>query len=457
MKEIKHPYLVRLLSIIGICLGCIVMGLVFTMINTAIPTIQKSLQIPLIQMQWMMLSFGIINCAFLVTSGRLADIYGRKKIFLIGLCCSGVGMFIGGHSQGSGGLIFSLSLAGLGNAILLPVSQAMLVSEFPESYKSRAIAIWASAIASAMALGPLVTGGLLEAFGWQWVFWSMIPLFLISLCFIFLFTRESKNTIDAPHVDVKGMILIGISLSSFAFLITEFVHLSVWVNGSLLFITVLSFLALWRSSRSSPSPILLPELVRKKTFLCASIASGCLIFYIWSTFFLLPIYLENVRHLSSIGTGQLMLGITIPVIVLSPIVGRKYQPHKAWIFIFYGFLCLILSSILQTFFRDTTPLPVIFSATLLFGIGYGLITGPTATAAISVVPPYKAGIASGTFVTFQEIGGTLGLALVVTAVRLKSTLTQGIQIGSYALFLISLLGVICSLLMKPRSQKSHDH
>ena len=127
------------------------MGLVFTMVNTAIPSIRESLGVSLYSMQWMMTLFGIINCAFLVTSGRLADIYGRKKIFLIGLLCSEIGMLLGGFSLKSTGLILSMSFAGLGNAILLPVSQAMLVSEFPESKRSQAISIWAAAIAFSLA------------------------------------------------------------------------------------------------------------------------------------------------------------------------------------------------------------------------------------------------------------------------------------------------------------------
>lgn len=440
----------RILSIIGICLGCVVIGLVFTMVNTAIPTIQKSLNVPLHQMQWMMLSFGIINCALLVTSGRLADIYGRRKVFSIGLCSSGLGMIVGGISQGGLGLISSMILAGIGNAIILPVSQAMLVSEFPESQKSRAIGIWAFAIACAMATGPLVAGALSQAFGWRWVFLSMIPLFILSLIFIAVFTRETKNTVDAPHVDIRGMFLIGICLASFAFLATEYNHLPLSISSLLFLIALATFWALWKNSHTFSSPILLPELVKNKRFLCASIASSCLIFYIWSTFFLLPVYLENVRQLHPLSTGVLMLGITIPVIILSPIVGKLYQHQHAWVYITIGFVFLILSSIAQAFFGNSTPLSFILLATLLFGIGYGLITGPTATAAISVVPPHKAGIASGTFVTFQEIGGTLGLAFVVTAARLNPSLALGIQRGVYALLLVSILGVFCGLLMKPK-------
>ncbi len=451
IKENPHP--INVLSLVGICSGCIVMGLVFTMVNASIPVIQQALAVPLHLMQWMMMAFGIINCALLVTSGRLADMFGRKKIYLFGLSSSGLGMLLGGFSQGGVGLIVSMSLAGLGNAILLPVSQAMLVSEFPETLKSRAIALWATAIAYAMALGPIVGGVISKEWGWRWIFWSMIPFFIISFFLIALFSKESKNTVDPPIGDYWGMTFLGVGLTAFVLLTTEFNRFSRLTNGILFLLTMGAFIALWRNSRRFPYPILLPELVRKRVFIAASVASACLIFYIWATFFLLPIYLQNVRYLSPLSSGLIMLAITVPFIILAPIVGRRYLPHKAWLFSLIGFIFLLISSILQGGFGEASSVVFIVITTLFFGVGYGLIYGPTATAAISVVPPYKAGIASGTYVTFQEIGGTLGLALVVTTVRLYSPLSVGFQKGGVGLIFISILGCIASLLLK--RQKSN--
>ena len=429
------------------------MGLVFTMVNTTIPVIQESLNVPIHQMQWMMMVFGLINCAFLVTSGRLADMLGRKKVFLVGLASSGIGMLIGGLSQSGALLIASMSLAGLGNAILLPVSQAMLVSEYPENKKSHAIAIWASAIAYAMAIGPLVGGLISEKFGWQWVFWSVLPIFVISLSLITLFSKESKNTVDPPVGDYKGMFFLGVGLTTFVLAATEYKLFS-WLTTVILFlVALLAFLALWKNSRTFSHPILMPQLIRNRTFLAASVGSGCLVFFIWSTFFLLPIYLQEVRGLSSLASGLIMLAITVPVIIISPIVGRRYQPHKAWVFALLGFICLLASSLLQEIFNEFSPISFIVLTLLTFGVGYGLIFGPTATAAISTAPPHKAGIASGTFVTVQEIGGTLGLALVVTTVRLHSPLLTGLQKGGYALIGVSLLGCLACILLKPRATK----
>ena len=442
----------RVFSLLGIGLGTIVMGLVFTMVNTTIPLIQKDLGIPLSHIQWMMLSFGMINCAFLVTSGRLADIYGRKKIFLLGLSLSGVGMVVGGMSQGIGWLIVSMCFAGIGNAILLPVSQAMLVTQFPESQKSRAVAIWASTTAYAMAVGPILAGVLSELLGWRGVFWCMIPLFITSLSFVCMYTQESKNTVDLPRIDLKGMGLLAFSLASFIFLVTEFKSVNYFVSGFLLVSSIVGFSILWKHSHIFPFPILLPAIVRKKFFLGAAMAGACLVFYVWSIYFLFPTYLQSVRHFSPMLTGVLMLGITVPLVFFSTLIGRWYAPFKAWVFISTGFLFLLASSLFQFFFSDGSSLLHILFATVLTGIGYVFICGPTATAAISIVPLYRAGVASGTFVTFQEIGGSLGLAIVVTIVRFESSLIEGIQKGTVALCLVSVLGLLCAFFL--RAQKS---
>jgi len=424
------------------------MGLVFTMVNTAIPSIQKSLKTTIHAMQWMMIAFGMINCAFLVTSGRIADVFGRKKIFLLGLFSSGAGMLLAGFCSGSPGLILSMSLAGLGNAILLPVSQAMLVSEFPEMRRKHAIAIWATAVASAMAIGPLFGGIILEELSWKWVFWANIPIVLISFTLVYFFSKESKNRDDPPHIDYKGMLYIALALASFVLIATEFSRLPWVIIFLLLALLLISIYLLRKNGRTNPSPILLRELVLNRIFICASIASACLILYLWALFFILPIYLQKVHHFSPLDTGLLMLGITVPVALFSPLIGKLYKLKNAWVFIAVGFFLLMLSSILQIFFTASSTIPFILATILLFGLGYSLICSPTTIAAISVVSTQKAGIASGTFVTFQEIGGTLGLALIVSIIQVYPNLLLGINRGALGLLIISTVGCFFGLALQ---------
>ncbi len=144
------------LSILGICCGMVVMAMIFSMVNMALPVIHHSLHASLRQVQWIMNGFGIVTCASLVLAGRLADIYGRKKIFLIGYATLAVALLGSGLSRSPNQIIFFMLFGGVGNAIMLPVSQAMLISIYPEHQKGRAISLWTANVGLALAGGPVI-------------------------------------------------------------------------------------------------------------------------------------------------------------------------------------------------------------------------------------------------------------------------------------------------------------
>ncbi|MCB1084722.1 MAG: MFS transporter [Chlamydiia bacterium] len=440
----------RLASLFGIGSGAAILGLVFTSINTTLPLIQDSLHLPLKTLQWMMLTFGLINCSFLVISGRFADIFGRKRIYLIGLLFSGSGMLIGGLSQTSPFMILSMAFIGLGNSIVLPVSQAMLVAAFPKDQKSFAISIWAVSIAIAMAVGPLASGLLSQFIGWEGVFLAIIPLVAISFLLVLLFAKESKNHVDLPSIDSKGMVFLSTGLLSTVLLITEYSHFSVPMMIFLLAFSITTFSLLWKHSETASVPILVKEFIKSPQFVFSSLASFCLIFYLWATFFLLPLYLQNIRHLSPIATGIALLGVTVPVAFLSPLLGKKYHHHRSWKWIFFGFFSIFLSAILQVFYKDLTAFPLILLSLILSGIGFSFVLSPTAATAFCVVPEHKVGIASGTFITFQEVGGTLGLAICSMLLQLHPNFLSGMRWATYALIVISFLGALCSLMLNPK-------
>ncbi len=433
---------VRILSIFGICSGCVVIALVFSMVNTALPAIQRDLGISVNAAQWMMNVFGMINCAILVTCGRLADIYGRKRLFMIGLLSSGVAMLGGGFCHNASQLILCMFFAGIGNAIILPVSQALLVTEFPEEKRGQAIGIWASAIAAALAAGPVAGGVIAGSLGWKWIYWINAPVVFGSLVLTFYCSRESRNTEDPTDVDYKGMLLLGISISSLTLLITEFSSLYPMVKGSLLFLSICSLCLLWKTEKKFPQPILRGDLLSNPQFLAASLANACLVFYIWAVFFLLPLYLQSIRMVTSLASGSLMLGITLPVAILSPFIGRMYRKEQAGYWIAGGFLLMLISTWLQGLFHEGTSLVFISTAATFFGVAYSFIWGPSTTAAVSNLSVNQAGIASGTFVTIQEIGGILGLACTVAVAKSQENMMLGVQSSMWVLAGVGLIGLI---------------
>ncbi len=437
----------RILSALGICSGCVVIALVFSMTNTALPAIQEELNLSISQTQWMMSVFGLINCSVLVTFGRLADIYGRKRIYLLGLIFSGVGMGLGGSSTDSVGLILCMFFAGLGNAIILPVSQALLVSEFPANQRGRAVGIWAAAIAAALAIGPILGGVIAGSIGWQWIFWINGQVIAISFLLIYFFSKESRNTEDPSTVDYKGMMLLSLSLFSFVLLITEYRALTEALQWILCAFVVTGVFMLWRVERRAAAPILRSDLFTDPRFLASSLSNACLVFYIWSLFFLFPLYLQNVRQLAPLTGGYLMLGITLPVAVLSPLIGRLYRLQTAWIWITLGFCLMVISTLMQQSFNETTDLMFIAASTTIFGIAYSFVWGPSTTAAVSTLSTQRAGIVTGTFVTIQEIGGTLGLTITVTVAKMHDNFLNGFQNSMRILTAIAVLGCLFGLIL----------
>lgn len=441
-----------LLAVLGICLGCVVIALVFTMVNTAIPSIQSDLNLPFSSLQWMMTAFGLINCACLVTFGRIADIFGRKKIFLLGLFCTLIGVVSAGFSDTAAGLIASMTFAGLGNSILLPVSQALLVMEFSAEKRGEAIGIWAGCIGAAMAAGPVLGGIITQALGWRSVFLINVPVILTSIFLTLLFSRESRNEKDPAKIDIKGMVYLAAAVVAFVLLSTEYRHFSTLFLIGLAITGVLSLGLLLKHEKRFSSPIISDQLWSNRIFLSASMASFCLIFFVWSIFFLLPIFLQKELNLTPLTSGLMMLWVTLPVAFLSPVVSKFITLHNTWLYSLIGFILLTLFSYSETLFNFGTPLWQVALSCLVFGIGYSFIWGPTATAAVSCFPSHQSGIASGTFVTIQELGGTFGLAIIVTTFSHQPVLKEGFNKSLWLLIIISVFGCFLSFLMKAKKE-----
>ncbi|ADI38826.1 MFS transporter [Waddlia chondrophila] len=450
MNRVSHEGLS--LAAFGICFGCVVIALVFTMVNTAIPSIQSHLNLPVSILQWMMTAFGLINCACLVTCGRIADIFGRKRIFLLGLTSTLIGISAAGLSNTAFCLILGMSFAGLGNAILLPVSQAMLVMEFPQEKRGEAVGIWAGCIGAAMAAGPVLGGIITQVFGWRWVFLINAPVILVSFFLTFFYSRESRNEKDPAKVDVKGMLYLALTVAAFVLVSTERRHFSSLFLSGLMALGVLSIYRLIKHEKTFSAPIISDQLWKNRVFLSASLASFCLIFFVWSIFFLLPIFFQRELGLSPMFSGLMMLWITLPVAFLSPLIARFEKYEKTWLMSLSGFLLLAFFVLLQIFFNTDTPLWKIAVSCLIFGVGYSLIWGPTATAAISCFPSHQSGIASGTFVTIQELGGTFGLAIIATTFSHYSALKEGFYRSLWLLLVVSVIGCALSLVMKTRKR-----
>ncbi len=444
------PSTKKALALVGIGLPLLAVGMNFSIVNMAVSTLQKYFDAPISHLQWLLNVLGISVSVFLVTMGKLADAYGRRRLYLIGTTILAGASLLSGLAPALIWIIAAQAFQGIGCAIILPISQALLSHLYPEEKRSQAIALWAALACMSLALGPLLGGIILETIGWRWIFFINIPAALIALILILKAVDESKSVRTDPKIDVHGLILLIIAIGS---LVVSIMQAPEWgwktLYPAALFLLALSLFI--RSEKKSSAPIIRPDFFLRRTFLLATLANSCIIFFVWADFFLMPFFLQHALGFSPFRTGLLMLLVTVPVVLFSSTIGKLYAKTGPRLLLLSGFSLFALSALSQRLYA-LDPLPLLLIAALSFGFGWVIAWGPSITTAISSVPRDAAGIASGAFTTVQEIGGTLGLAIAGTIFRLAPDLSSGYQNGAATLLLISVFGLIFSLFLNPKTE-----
>jgi len=438
----------RHLILFAMCLGVCSLPMIFTATYPMLPTIGKDLSASVTQLQWIINIYGVVICSGLVACGRLADIYGRKRIYFIGISFFIIGMLISGLAPHTAWIIFAYALVGLGGAILIPVSQAIIANVYPPEERSFAIGILMSVVGLAMAIGPLFGGLIAYWLSWRWMYLIIIPFSVISALFLWILTPESSSDENAPKVDWPGVIFLAIAISCFVLAVIQVQLWAHWIIGILWLICVLAILGLVLIEKKTARPIVRGELFKDRNFLMASIANACLIGFFWSALFVLPLYLENVRHYSAAETGAITLFVTVPIAVFSLITGRLYHRFGPRILITLGFIFLLISAFTQMVFHPQTPFIYLMIATLTFGLGIGFAWSSSISAAMETLAEAHMGVGSGTFFTLQEMGGTVWLAITGTVLRLHSHLLHGYRNAMWILVLISVIGLLSAFFMR---------
>jgi len=437
----------RGLALLGIGLPIMAVGMNFSIINMAMSTLQKQFDASISELQWLLNALGISVSVLMVTMGKLADVHGRRRLYLIGTLLVCVASLASGFAPKLSWIIVSQAIQGMGGAIIIPISQALISHLYPEERRAHAIGIWATLACISLGIGPIVGGAILETLGWRWIFFINVPTTILALFPLLRYVPESKSTQTTAKIDFLGVFLLILTIGS---LVVSIMQAPSW-GWKVLWTTalfVISLILFILSEKRSESPIIRPDFFFRRTFLLSTLANFCIVFFVWGDFFLLPYYLQNEHGLSPFQTGLLMLLVTGPVVLFSSTIGKFYHTVGPKLLMISGFLLFTLSSLIQLFFTPhILSLPLI--AAFCFGIGWVLAWGPSITSAVSSVPRDAAGLASGAFTTVQEIGGTLGLTIAGTAFRLGNNFTN----GAWVLLISAVLGIIFSMGLKKKTER----
>lgn len=390
-------------------LGCID----FTIVNTALPSIQMELGATVAQLQWVITLFLLALAAFMVVMGRLADLYGRRRILYIGMWLFALSSLGAGLSQNIQQLIFFRLIQGVGVAILYPVTVAIVGSIFPYQERGRATTLLFGVNGFGLAIGPVVGGFIVSALSWRWVFLVNLPIIIVSFLICIRTIPESKSHEFGTTIDWLGFVGLAVACP---LLIFTTVEAASWGWGSWRVImgyglALACLVAFYFVEQRSSSPLLQLKLFANRIFVAATLANFLLAFFYTVSFFILPLYLYHLLNKTSYQIGLTLLPATILIAVLSPVVGRTLELFGVRKNLLFGFGLLVVSAYLQTHFGANTHLTAVITALVVLGAGWAFILSPTFVAALSTASESMSGVVTGMVGTLHNLGGALGLAL----------------------------------------------
>ncbi|WP_391858267.1 MFS transporter [Streptomyces silvisoli] len=417
--------------VLAVCCTSVFIGnLNNTVLNVALPAMQRDLHSSLSGLQWTTDAYLIVLAALLMLAGSAGDRLGRRRVFQTGLAVFTLGSLLCGLAPGLGWLTAFRVLQAIGASMLNPVAMSIITNVFTEPRdRARAIGVWGAVMGVAMAAGPLVGGVLVQTAGWRSIFWLNLPIGLAALVCAARFVPESRAA--APRrMDPIGQLLVIILMATLTYAIIE-VPATGWSAPATLGCAVAAgaaLIALIPYERRRPEPLVDLRVFRSAAFSGASAMAVCSFFVLGGFLFLNTLYLQNVRGLSALAAGAYLLPMAGMNILTSPISGRLTAAYGPRLPLLLAGAATTGGGLLLAAADAETRNVLLFPAYCLIGIGVGLANTPVTNAAMAGMPQEQAGVAAAVVSTCRQFGQALGVAV------LGAVLAAGLHHGTYAGF-----------------------
>lgn len=417
--------------LLTMCFALAMVMLDNTVVNVALPTLNRELGASVSDLQWIVDGYVLIFASLLLTGGILGDRYGRKRMFLSGLAIFTTASLACGLSSTSGQLIAFRALQGIGAALLMPGTLSIITVTFPPKERAKAIGLWAGVSGIALSLGPTLGGYMVEHFGWSSVFFLNVPIGALAFLVAVRTVRESRSD-EARQLDVPGLLLGTSALFSITYALIE-ANQRGWgdplIVGALVAGAVLgiSFIAWEGHSSKAMMPL---SFFRIPAFSAGSLVAFSVSLGMFATFFFLSLYLQNpsLGDYTAFQAGVRFLPLTLMIVVTAPFAGRFAAKHGSRAPMTYGLI--LAGGGLLALSRLTPGTSYLVMGTIFAVMGHGMgATMPPMTAAVmNAVGPQRAGLGSAMTNTSREVGGVFGIALLGTILftRLKGQLLLGL-------------------------------
>jgi EmrB/QacA subfamily drug resistance transporter len=388
--------------------------------NVAIPTIQRSLHLSIAGLEWVVSSYVLVFAGLLLAGGRLADVYGRRRLFYAGTVIFTLASLAAGLAGSGGVLIGARVVQGLGAALLVPTTLAIIMATFHDAReRTAAIGIWTAIGAMALAFGPLIGGFISQHLHWGWIFFINVPVGIIALAMAAVTMDESRDVTAARRLDLSGMVTSSIALFALTYALIEG-HDSGWTSAVILgsfalaAVAAAAFVAV--ESRTT-HPMVQTTLFRSPLFSGGTVTMMLWAFGIFGIYFFTSIYLQDTLGFSPTKAGLAFVPMALCLAVAASVAGPVYARLGAHRTVAAGMIMMAAGLYLFSVLGAAATFASLMPGFLLFGAGAGLMQVPLTNSVLHDQPPERSGVASALLNASREVAGLLGITVIGAILR----------------------------------------
>ncbi|MFJ6566374.1 MFS transporter [Streptomyces sp. NPDC091292] len=425
MSELSHR---RRMLVLGICcMSLLIVSLDTTVLNVALPSIQRELNASVAGLQWTIDAYTLVLASLLMLAGSTADRIGRRRVFKIGLVLFTVGSLLCSLAPNLELLVAFRMVQAVGGSMLNPVAMSIITNTFTDPReRARAIGAWGAVVGISMAAGPLIGGFLVDAVSWRAIFWINLPVGIAALLLTIRYVPESRAP-KPRRPDWVAQILVIALLGSLTYAIIEAPGSGIGSPKILTFgaLALLSFAGLLYYEPRRAEPLIDLRFFRSAPFSGATVIAVSAFAALGGFLFLNTLYLQEVRGMSAAHAGVWMLPMAAMTFVCAPLSGRLLGNRGPRLPLLIAGVAMTASGVMFAAFGAETSDVTLFIGYVLFGLGFGFVNAPITNTAVSGMPRDQAGVASAVASTSRQIGSTLGVAVI------GAVLASGVTATSY--------------------------